>query len=66
MPDRPAAGLLGREAVPEQGRNEHDGPLHPLRLVDRHDPDCIGVRVLVVLPTFRIRVLGTELEEVGE
>ena len=66
VPDVASAGPSGRKAVPEQRRNENHRPLHPLGLVDGHDPDRVRVGVLVVLPALRIGVLGVVLEEVRE
>src|SRR5262245_36510608 len=66
MPDVATPDPPSREAVPQEGRYKDDGPLKSLRLVDRHDPDGVWVRVLVVLPPFRISLLGLELKEVSE
>ena len=66
MPDVAASHSCRRESVTEQRWQEHHRPLHPLGLVDGHDPHGVEGSVLVVLPALGVGVLGAVLEEVRE
>jgi len=42
------------KTITQQGRKEDHGPLHTLRLMNRHDADGVRAGVLIVLPAFRV------------
>ena len=66
VPNISPSDFRSRESVAEQGRHEHHGPLHALGLMHRHDLHRIRIRVLIVLPTFRIGIFSPMAEEIRE
>ena len=66
MPNIPPSNPRGWESVAQECGNEDDRPLHTLGLVHGHYANRVRGGVLVVLPPFRVGVLGAMLEEVRE